>query len=81
LADKRDELGAKGVEVPISSITTGLSRSISRDPNGLSLEYCCLLRSFTKDDARMQERFTVPVAALELRNATEMNKAKSGRCA
>src|SRR5260370_39050278 len=28
------------------------------DPNGLSLEYCCMVRNLTADDATMQERFT-----------------------
>ena len=62
LADKRDELRAKGVEVT-NIVDHGWSRSIYfKDPNGLSLEYCCMVRSLTEDDARMQER------ALELDN-------------
>jgi catechol 2,3-dioxygenase-like lactoylglutathione lyase family enzyme len=69
LADKRDELRAKGVEV--TDITDhGWAKSIYfKDPNGLSLEYCCLMRDFTEDDATMQERFTIPRAALEMGNA------------
>jgi hypothetical protein len=39
-----------------------------RDPNGLSLEYCCLTRNLTEDDATMQDRFTIGRAALELDN-------------
>jgi hypothetical protein len=39
-----------------------------KDPNGLSLEYCCTVRNLTEDDAAMQERFTVRRAALELDN-------------
>jgi len=39
---------------------TGPSQSAAcKDPNGLSLEYCCMVRSLTEDDARMQERFSV----------------------
>jgi hypothetical protein len=79
LAEKRDELRAKGVEVT-DIVDHGLSKSIYfKDPNGLSLEYCCFVRNFTKDDATMQERFTVPVAALELRRATEMIKVRPVR--
>jgi catechol 2,3-dioxygenase-like lactoylglutathione lyase family enzyme len=79
LADKRDELRAKGVEVT-DIVDHDWSKSVYfKDPNGLSLEYCCLLRSFTKDDARMQERFTVPVAALELKSASEMTKVRPVR--
>ena len=39
-----------------------------KDPNGLSLEYCCITRNLTEDDATMRERFTVPRSALELDN-------------
>src|SRR5260221_9814935 len=81
LADKRDELRAKGVEV--TDITDhDWARSIYfKDPNGLSLEYCCVVRNLTEDDATMQERFTVQRAALELGNATsaEVSEAQSVR--
>jgi catechol 2,3-dioxygenase-like lactoylglutathione lyase family enzyme len=79
LAEKRDELRAKGVEVT-DIVDHDSSKSIYfRDPNGLSLEYCCQLRSLTKDDATMQERFTVPLAALELKSAAEMIKVRPAR--
>src|SRR5712691_10791272 len=49
----------------------GWAKSIYfKDPDGLSLEYCCLVRNLTKDDATMQARFTIPRDALELGNAT-----------
>ena len=52
-----------------------------KDPNGMSLEYCCLVRNFTKDYATMQERSTLRSAALELSNTTsaEISEAQSGR--
>lgn len=81
LADKCDELRAKGVEVT-DIVDHGLSKSIYfKDPNGLSLEYCCFVRNLSKDDAKMQERFTLPFAALGLSNATssEITKAQSVR--
>jgi hypothetical protein len=31
-----------------------------------------VLRNLTKDDATMQERFTVPLAALEMNSAADM---------
>ena len=56
---------AKGVEVT-DIVDHGWAQSIYfKDPNGLSLEYCCQVRNLTEDDARMQERFTVPRAALD----------------
>jgi catechol 2,3-dioxygenase-like lactoylglutathione lyase family enzyme len=69
LVDKRDELRARGVEV--SDIADhGWARSIYfKDPNGVSLEYCCQVRDLTADDATMQERFTAPRAALNLGSA------------
>jgi catechol 2,3-dioxygenase-like lactoylglutathione lyase family enzyme len=81
LADKRDELRAKGVEVT-DIVDHGSSKSIYfKDPNGMSLEYCCLVRNLTKDDATMQERFTLRRAALELSNtnSAEISEAQSGR--
>lgn len=70
LADKRDELRAKGVEVT-DIVDHEWAKSIYfKDPNGVSLEYCCMVRNLTKDDATMQERCTLRRAALELNNAT-----------
>jgi catechol-2,3-dioxygenase len=37
-----------------------------KDPNGISLEYCCLVRDFVDDDAKMQDRFEISVNALGL---------------
>src|SRR5260370_4955065 len=77
LAAKRDALRAKGVEVT-EVVDHGWSKSVYfKDPNGMSLEYCCMLRDLTEDDATMQERFTIPRAALELGNATAAVKALS----
>src|SRR5215469_7867601 len=79
LEDKRDQLRANGVEVT-DIVDHGWSKSIYfKDPNGLSLEYCCLVRNLTKNDAIMQERFTVRRAALDLSNATsaEVSEAQS----
>jgi catechol 2,3-dioxygenase-like lactoylglutathione lyase family enzyme len=69
LADKRDELRAKGVDVT-DIRDHGWARSIYfKDPNGLSLEYCCVVRPLTADDVAGRE-FTVPRAALELSNSS-----------
>jgi len=47
LAEKRDELRAKGVEVT-EIVDHGWAQSIYfKDPNGLSLEYCCMVRNLT----------------------------------
>ena len=68
LAEKRDELRAKGVETT-DIVDHGWAQSIYfKDPNGMSLEYCCMMRNLTEDDATMQERFTIPRGALELNN-------------
>jgi len=81
LADKRNELRSKGVTVT-DIVDHEWSKSIYfKDPNGLSLEYCCVLRNLTRDDAIMQERFSLPRAALELDPATsaELTEARSKR--
>jgi catechol 2,3-dioxygenase-like lactoylglutathione lyase family enzyme len=68
LTEKRDELRTKGVEVT-DIVDHGWAQSIYfKDPNGLSLEYCCMVRNLTEDDATMQERFSIPRGALELDN-------------
>ena len=81
LAAKRDDLRAKGVEVT-DIVDHEWAKSIYfKDPNGLSLEYCCLMRNLTEDDATMQERCTVGRAVLELNNTTsaEVSEAQSSR--
>src|SRR5215472_978852 len=81
LADKRNELRSKGVEVT-DIVDHEWSKSMYfKDPNGLSLEYCCFVRNLTKDDAMMQERCTLRRAALELSNATsaEISQVQSVR--
>ena len=69
LAEKRDELRAKGVETT-DIVNHEWARSIYfKDPNGLSLEYCCVVGNRPENDAAMHGEFTVPRAALELNNA------------
>jgi catechol 2,3-dioxygenase-like lactoylglutathione lyase family enzyme len=81
LADKRDELRAKGIEVTDIRDHDWARSIYFKDPNGLSLEYCCVVRNLTEDDATMQERFTVGRAALELSTTTsaEVAELRPGR--
>ena len=68
LAEKRDDLRRKGVAVT-DIVDHGWAQSIYfKDPNGVSLEYSCMVRNLTEDDATMQDRFTIPRDALELSN-------------
>jgi hypothetical protein len=78
---RRDELRAKGVTVT-DVVDHGWAKSIYfKDPNGLSLEYCCLVRDLNEDDARMQERGTITLKALGLEEAggRELNRVQSVR--
>jgi catechol 2,3-dioxygenase-like lactoylglutathione lyase family enzyme len=69
LARKRDELRDKGVATT-DVVDHGWAQSIYfKDPNGLSLEYCCLVGNPPKPGALMHGEFTLPRAALELTNA------------
>jgi catechol 2,3-dioxygenase-like lactoylglutathione lyase family enzyme len=71
LEDKRRELIAKGVQVT-EVVDHGWAKSIYfKDPNGVSLEYCCIVRNLTEDDATMRERFEVSIKALGLDTAAE----------
>ena len=68
LAKKREELRAKGVETT-DIVDHGWARSIYfKDPNGLSLEYCCVVRNPNENGAAMRGQFTIPRAALDLSN-------------
>ena len=55
----RTRLAGKGVRVtPI--VDHEWAKSIYfKDPNHLTLEYCCYTRPLSEDDARMQVRFEV----------------------
>ena len=75
LTKKRDELRAKGVETT-EIVDHGWARSIYfKDPNGISLEYCCVVGNRPHGDAAMHGAFTVRRAALELTDT--LAKARS----
>ena len=72
LAQKRDELRLKGVETT-DIVDHGWAQSIYfKDPNGISLEYCCVVGNRPEGEAMMQGQFTVSRAALE-----SLGKARS----
>ena len=81
LEDKRRELIDKGVQAT-DVVDHGWAKSIYfRDPNGLSLEYCCVVRNLTQDDATMRERFELSIEALglEIAKADEKTTARKLR--
>jgi catechol 2,3-dioxygenase-like lactoylglutathione lyase family enzyme len=63
LAARRDALRAHGVEVT-EIVDHNWAQSIYfRDPNGMSLEYACIVRDLTEQDTKLRE-ITLPRAAL-----------------
>lgn len=57
LEKRRLDLLQKGVEVSEVVDHEGWCKSIYfKDPNNIQLEYCCMTRELTEDDARMQLR-------------------------
>jgi len=77
LVQKRDELRGKGVETT-EIVDHGWAQSIYfKDPNGLSLEYCCLVGNRPETGALTHGEITVPLAALELTDT--LAKARSKR--
>ena len=75
LTKKRDELRAKGVDTT-DIVDHGWARSIYfKDPNGISLEYCCVVGSRPEGDAALRGAFTLRRAALELTDT--LAKARS----
>jgi hypothetical protein len=67
------------LSIVIRRIFETVPRFGERDPNGVSLEYCCVVGNRPEGDAMMHGALTLPRAALELHNATatEIGKAKS----
>jgi hypothetical protein len=81
VTQKRDELRTKGIEVTEIVDHQWAQWIYFKDPNGLSLEYCCMVRNPTENDAPMRGAFTVRRDALEPGKAisTEVPRAKPAR--
>jgi len=78
-SQKRDELRAKGVETT-EIVDHGWARSIYfKDPNGISLEYCCMVGKRPDGDELMQGQFTLPRAALELNDTLTKGRSAGNR--
>ena len=72
LEQKRKELAAKGVKVT-EIVDHDWAKSIYfKDPNGMSLEFCCYTRPLNEDDRRMQDRFEMSIKALGLDDVSDM---------
>jgi catechol 2,3-dioxygenase-like lactoylglutathione lyase family enzyme len=79
LAQKRDELRDKGVEAT-DIIDHGLAQSIYfKDPNDVSLEYCCMVGDRPEPGALIHIELTHPRAALELTNRPASGEELSQR--
>jgi glyoxylase I family protein len=78
LEEKRQELLAKGIQVS-EVVDHDWAKSIYfKDPNGMQLEFCCLTRNFTDEDARMKERFETSIRAMGLDNIRASDIATTG---
>ena len=83
LNKKRDELRAKGVETT-DIVDHGWAKSIYfKDPNGIALEYCCVIGKRPDGGEMMRGQITVPRGALELNDRLSTarsagNRAKMG---
>jgi catechol 2,3-dioxygenase-like lactoylglutathione lyase family enzyme len=79
LAEKRNELIARGIEVT-DVVDHDWAKSIYfKDPNGIQLEYCCFTRNLHADDARMQVRSEVSLRRLGLEEVTAPPTVDSAR--
>ena len=77
LARKRDELRKKGVAVT-EIVDHQWAQSIYfKDPNGLSLEYCCTVGERPQASAIKEGAFTIRRAALDLGDALAADIAKA----
>jgi catechol 2,3-dioxygenase-like lactoylglutathione lyase family enzyme len=79
LAEKRNELIARGVEVT-DVVDHDWAKSIYfKDPNGLQLEFCCFTRNLNADDARLQDRAEISIRRLGLEGAAAPGPAEGAR--
>jgi catechol 2,3-dioxygenase-like lactoylglutathione lyase family enzyme len=81
LKQKQDELRAKGIKVT-DIVDHQWAQSIYfKDPNGMSLEYCCNVGDRPNSVIAMHGAFTVSRAALDLGDAigADIARAKSSR--
>jgi catechol 2,3-dioxygenase-like lactoylglutathione lyase family enzyme len=78
LKRKREDLHRKGVEVTEVVVHQWAQSIYFKDPNGLTLEYCCAVGRRPEGDAAMRGAFTVNRAALDLGEAisADRNAAK-----
>ncbi len=78
LQEKRNELIAKGIEVT-DVVDHDWARSIYfTDPNGIQLEFCCVVRNLNDDDATMQPRAEIPVKRLGLAEKVSVVRTTAG---
>jgi catechol 2,3-dioxygenase-like lactoylglutathione lyase family enzyme len=76
LEAKRAELAAKGVEVT-EVVDHNWAKSIYfKDPNGMQLEYCCMTRELTDDDALMKNRFEASIKGMGLDEQIDVTPKK-----
>jgi catechol 2,3-dioxygenase-like lactoylglutathione lyase family enzyme len=79
LAEKRDELRAKGLDTT-DIVDHGWARSIYfKDPNGISLEYSCVVGNRPEGESTMHGAFTVPRAALDLTDTLTKTRSTGDR--
>jgi catechol 2,3-dioxygenase-like lactoylglutathione lyase family enzyme len=79
LAEKRNELIARGVEVT-DVVDHDWAKSIYfKDPNGLQLEFCCFTRNLNADDAHLQNRAEISIRRLGLEGAAAPGTAEGAR--
>jgi catechol-2,3-dioxygenase len=77
LAEKRNELLAKGVDVT-DVVDHDWAKSIYfKDPNGIQLEFCCFTRNLNDNDATMQDRFELSVRRLGLEDPDALRSRKA----
>src|ERR1700758_4238081 len=77
LARKRDELRAKGVVGTQVVDHEGAQSIYFKDPNGLSLEYCCVVGERPQAGRTAEGAFTIRRAALDLGDALAADIAKA----
>jgi catechol-2,3-dioxygenase len=64
LEQKRQQLIAKGIKVT-EVVDHDWAKSIYfKDPNGIQLEFCCLTRELSEEDAQLKVRFKASVKQL-----------------
>jgi hypothetical protein len=77
----RDRRGPRGGRLIGQRVARAAQSIYFKDPNGLSLEYCCMVGNRPENAAMIEGKFTLPRATLELNNTLSATRVATAQSA